>query len=203
EAAGVVTQREVLDRVIKRVGGEVAPDRVLFDGAVDVVAHQAPVLQRLAGAAAVVAIGAEGRDFDDLAPEHHMGQPEPATDQAAVAEQLPHLFGGRVGGDVEILGAAAHQQVAHRATYQVGAVTGLAQSVKHTQCVGADVLAGDVVLVARDEPQYGFGECGIGWHQAGVRRRGNFGKGTVAERNAAPYTSKPRSPDGSGAETCS
>jgi hypothetical protein len=42
----------------------------------------------LAVAAAVVDVGAEGRDLDDLAAEHHVRQAEAAADQPAVAEQL-------------------------------------------------------------------------------------------------------------------
>src|SRR5690606_9891761 len=54
---------------------------------------------------------------------------------------------------VEILGAAADQQVADRATDQVGLVAALAQAIEDAQRAGADVLAGDGVLVARDRPQ--------------------------------------------------
>ncbi|KAG1253769.1 hypothetical protein G6F65_017320 [Rhizopus arrhizus] len=152
KAAGVVTHREVLDGVIQGVAGEVAADGVVFDGAVHVVAHEHAVFH-LAVAAAVIAVGTEGGHFDDLAAEYHVGQAEAAADQAAVAEQLLDLFGRGVGGHVEILGLAIDQQVTHRAADKVGAEAGIAQAIKHAQGVRADVLAGDRVLVARDDAQ--------------------------------------------------
>ena len=69
--------------------------------------------------------GAEGRDLDDLVAEAHVREMEAAADQAAVAEQLLHLVGMRVGRDVEILRVQAEQQVAHGAADQEGLVAGL------------------------------------------------------------------------------
>jgi len=156
EAADIVADGEVIDGVVQRVGGEVAAHRVVFHRAVDVVADQ-PAVVHLAVAAAVVDVGAEGGHLDDLAPEHHMRQPEAATDQPAVAELLAHLFGRGVGGDVEVLGMAADQQVTHCAADQIGLETGIPQAVEHAQRVRADVLARDGVLVARDGSQSGDG----------------------------------------------
>ncbi len=82
-----------------------------------------------------------------------MGEAEAAADQAAVAEQLLDLFGRGVGSHVEILGLAIDQQVAHRAADKIGAEACIAQAIKHAQGVRADVLAGDRVLVARDDAQ--------------------------------------------------
>ena len=141
-AAGVVADREILDRVIQRIGGEVAADRVLLDGSVDVVAQDAAALVHLAVALDIAAtVGAEGRDFDDLAAVHHVRQAEAAADQAAVAEQALDLLRGGAGGHVEILGRAADQQVAHSATHQECAETCFAQSIQHAQGIRAHLLA--------------------------------------------------------------
>ncbi len=160
EAADVVTHREILDGVIQGVAGEVAAQRIVLDAAIDVVTHQHAVLD-LAVAAAVVAVGAEGGDLDDLAAEHHVRQAEAAADQPAVAEQLLDLLRRGVGGHVEILGPPPHQQVADGAADQVGTEPGLAQAVEHTQRIGTDVLARDGVLVARDDAQ-GERRCNCG-----------------------------------------
>ncbi len=160
EAADVVAYREILDGVIQGVAGEVAAHRVVLDAAVDVVAHQHAVLD-LAVTAAVVDVGAEGRDLDDLAAEHHVRQAEAAADQPAVAEQLFDLLRRGIGGHVEILGPPPYQQVADGAADQVGTEPGLAQAVEHTQGVGTDVLARDGVLVARDDAQ-GERRCNCG-----------------------------------------
>ena len=64
---------------------------------------------------------AEGGDLDDLAAaEEHVHQPEAPADDARVAEERAHVFGARVGGDVEVFGAAAEQQVAHAPADEVG-----------------------------------------------------------------------------------
>jgi hypothetical protein len=170
EPAHVIAHREVLDRVIQRVRGEVAAHRVLFDRSVDVVAQQAAALVRLPIAAAVVAVGAERGDLDDLAAEHDVRESEAAADQAAVAELLAHLLGRRIGGDVEVLGMAADEDVAHRAADEECAEAGFAQPVQHTQRVRADLAARDVVRFARDDARLdGLGRgVGIWMHRSGV-----------------------------------
>src|SRR5690606_718806 len=157
--------------------------------AVDIVADQAAVLD-LAVAAAVVDVGAEGGDLDDLAAVDHVGQAEAAADQAAVAEQLLDLLRRGVGGHVEILGMHPQQQVADRAADQVGAKAGLAQPVEHAQCVGTDVLSRDRVLVARDAAQDRLRE-GLridGSDSVGLEK---YFAGAIAVRLAGEYTSAP------------
>src|SRR5690606_40031096 len=110
---------------------------------------------------------------------------------AAVAEQRLDLLGGRVGGDVEVLGLAADQQVAHGAAHQAGGESRVAESVEHAHGIGADVLARDVVALARDHLEC-HGRGGWGWRVldghlgglAAVREALPFGR-------SAPYTSKP------------
>ncbi len=160
EPAHVIAHREILDRVVQRVAAEVAPHRVVLDRAVDVVAQQASALVQFAVAAAIVHVGPEGGHLDDLAAKDDVGQAEAATDQTAVAEQLLDLLGSGVRGHVEVLGVPAHQQVAYRAAHQVAGEATIAQAVQHAQRIGADVLAGNGVLVARDDAQAGDGEVG-------------------------------------------
>ena len=57
--------------------------------------------------------GAKSRDLDDLPAEEHMREPKAPADQAAIAKQPLHLFGQRVGRDVEVLRLDAEQQIAH------------------------------------------------------------------------------------------
>ena len=146
---------------------------------------------QLAVAAAVVDVGAERGNLDDLAAVHHVSQAEAAADQSAVAEQGLDLFRGRVGGDVEILWVAANQQVADRAPDQMRGKTALAQPVQHAKGIGADVPARDVVLVARDGLQPEM-DLGVGLHRAGVAAVHWESWEAIAEGNGAAYTSKPR-----------
>ena len=170
-AADVVAYREILDRVIQRIRGEVAADRIVLDRAVDVVAQQAATLVLFAVAAAVIAVGAEGGDLDDLAAIHDMGQAEAAADQPAVAEQRLDLLRRGVGGHVVILRRTADQQVAHGAAYQVATEAGLAQAVEHAQCVLAHLLARQAVLVAGDHAQAGDGIDSLGFDFGHALRR--------------------------------
>ena len=91
----------------------------------------------------------ERRDLDDLAAEAHVAEPEAPADDEAVAEQALHLLRVGVGADVEVLRAAAEQQVAHAAPHQVGQEAVVLQAVEDLQGIGVDVLARDGVLGAR------------------------------------------------------
>ena len=52
----------------------------------------------------------------------NVGEPEAATDEAAIAEYFSHFFGRGVGGDIEILRIAPEQQVAYAAAGEIGGV---------------------------------------------------------------------------------
>ncbi len=67
----------------------------------------------------------EGRDLDDLGAELDVGEPEAAADDPAVPEQLLDLVRMRRRADVEVLGPAPEQEVAHAAADQVGDVLAL------------------------------------------------------------------------------
>tara|TARA_B100002049_G_scaffold53868_1_gene38040 strand:- start:1082 stop:1330 length:249 start_codon:yes stop_codon:yes gene_type:complete len=74
------------------------------------------------------------------------------ADQARLApEDLDDLLGFGVGGDIEILGRHAQQQVAHGAADQAGAIAGRVQAFECFQRSTADLLAQDAVLVRFDD----------------------------------------------------
>ena len=60
-----------------------------------------------------------------------MGQTETPADQAAVAKQLAHLFGQRIGGYVEILGHDAQHQIADAASNQEALKASVTQAIQH------------------------------------------------------------------------
>ncbi|MNZ76800.1 hypothetical protein D3C78_953180 [compost metagenome] len=92
-------------------------------------------------------VGAEGGDFDDLAPEVHVHQLEAAADHPGVAEFRAHLFRGGAGGDVEVLRRDAQQRVAYTTANDVGLVAGLLQALDHVHRIPAELLATQRVLV--------------------------------------------------------
>jgi len=97
-----------------------------------------------------VAVGAEGRHLDHLvlaaAPEHHVHQAKAPPDDEGAAEQRLHLLGGGIGGDVEVLGPAPDQQVAHRAANDVGLVAGGLERADDLDRVVVDQRVVDAVL---------------------------------------------------------
>ena len=119
-----VVDHLALGRVVEEaVHREVAAARVLLGGAEDVVAGDEQVGVAGDVVAHVHRVLPEGRDLDDLAvAEEDVGQPEAPPDEPAVAEDGAHLAGVGVGGQVEVLGRAPEQRVAHAAAHEVGLV---------------------------------------------------------------------------------
>ena len=142
-ATRVVDHGEVGDVVVQRVDGEIAPQRILFQRAVDVVADDHAVLDHpvSAGIAVGVVQGPEGGDLDDLRAEVDVGQAEATADQAAVSEQLLDRFRPGIGGDIEILGLAAQREIAHTASHEVCLVAGALQPIEHLERIVADIGA--------------------------------------------------------------
>src|SRR5262249_15436091 len=82
------------------------------------------------------------------------GEGERTADDPAVAKQLVDLVGMRRGADVEVLGAAAEEEVADAAADEVGDVLELPQPVEDAQRIGIHVAPRDHVLVARNDPRF-------------------------------------------------
>jgi len=95
-------------------------------------------------------IAAEGCGLDQLLSAHDMDQPEPAADDPGSPEQRRSLFRGRIGGDIEILGRAAEQQVAHRTADHERLVAMVLQCRGDPKRTGADAFPADAVPLARD-----------------------------------------------------
>ena len=146
DATGEIDDGVVVDVVVQRVDGEVAADRIGLQRAVLVVTQDAASL------VALVAVGdgaTEGGDLDDLVAVAHMGNDEAPADEARIAEHATDLLRVRIGGNVEILGLDARQDVAHCAAHQVRLEAGIAQAIKHLDCSLGDELARDGVVFAR------------------------------------------------------
>ena len=91
-------------------------------------------------------LAAERRDLDRLGPELDVREAEAAADDPAVAEELLDLVGMRRGADVEVLRAAAEQQVADAAADEVRGVAVFVQPVQDLESVGIDVATRNRVL---------------------------------------------------------
>ncbi len=164
EAVGVVEDGKVADVVVKGVDREIAPEGVLLDGSVGVVAQDQSVFDPPVGLCHVRVEAAEGRHLDDLGAEVDMGQAEASPDQPAIAKDPAYFFGLGVGGDVEVLGLAPEQEVADPAAHQMGLKAGLAQAIQDLEGIGADVGARDVVFRTGYDPRSGWtlGRAGPG-----------------------------------------
>src|SRR4029453_14545609 len=90
EPSHVVDDRESGDVVEEGVDGEIAAKGILLRSAEGVV----PPDQALPGLD--LGQAPEGGHLDDLPPEAHVAEPEPAPDDEAVPEELLDLLGMRV-----------------------------------------------------------------------------------------------------------
>ena len=118
-------QAEILDAVVQGVHREVAAFSIFFDSAVDIIPQQHTFIRTAGNMLAgihLVMVTAEGCNFDDITPEHHMGEAETTTDQTAVGEQTLDLLRGGVGDDIEVFGLFSQQQVTDTAPDQVGVI---------------------------------------------------------------------------------
>src|SRR6266699_6149696 len=165
EAVVVVEESLARRVVVQRVDREVAPDGVVLARAVGVVAHNATMLidDMVAFGKSIAAMlfglraRAEGRDLHRLLAEHHVHELETPADEARTPEDLVHLFGVGVGGDVEVLGTKAEQQVAHRAAHDIRLASVAVQHLADLARTLRDRLAADAVLLLRDGSRLGTG----------------------------------------------
>jgi hypothetical protein len=79
-----------------------------------------------------------------------MCQSEASADEAAVAEEPLELARRGVGDDVEVLGLAAEQQVAHATSHKIGDKTFGFKAIEHPDGIGAKLTAGDGVRLSGD-----------------------------------------------------
>jgi hypothetical protein len=82
---------------------------------------------------------AKGGDLDDFPPDSHMNNLKAASDDPGIAKALLDLFGGGIGGDVEVLGVLPNQQIPHRTPDHVGIETALLQLLNDAQCPGRKI----------------------------------------------------------------
>ena len=90
---------------------------------------------------------AEGGHFQQLLAEHHVHDLEAPADDEGAPEQALDLFRRGVGGDVEVLGFDAQQQVAHRAADQEGLEAGFLQGLGDAHRVGRHQLRVDAMFL--------------------------------------------------------
>ncbi len=142
---------------IECVDGQIAPERIFFQRAEQVVPHNDAVLVMLAVDVVVlfdvvfVVLGrfAEGRDFQHLATYTHMGDSETPSDQPRAPEQVFDLFRRGTGCHVEIFGLFFEEQVADAAADQQGLEACLVERIGHFQRLRLNVVPGDAVLAGR------------------------------------------------------
>ncbi len=91
---------------------------------------------------------AVGGDLDDVAAIHDVHDAKASADDESALEQRFDLLGRGIGGDVEVFGLEAQQQVAHRAADDVGLETRLLQGLHGVAGVLRKAAGVDLVLGA-------------------------------------------------------
>ena len=176
EAAGVVDDREGPDVVEQGVDGEVPAEGIFLGRPVLVVALDRPVddlgrhirtrigddgqvafvrmigaevlLLRLRGAGHLLA---ERRDLDRLRAVADVGEPEPPSDDPAVAEEALDVVRVRARPDVEVLGTTMKEEIAYAAPHEIGLEVGRVQAVEDAEGIGVDVPPREAMLAPRDD----------------------------------------------------
>jgi hypothetical protein len=82
---------------------------------------------------------AKGGDLDDFPPDSHMNDLKAASDNPGAAKALLDLFGGGIGGDVEVFGVLADQQIPHSAPDHESIETVLLQLLNNEQRPGRKI----------------------------------------------------------------
>ena len=140
----------------ERVHREIAPQRVFVRLAEDVIASDEQIvedlaclfLRRLHGR-----VTAERRYLDDFAAaEQDVREAKSSPDDAAVAEKTANVLRTRICCDVEILGLAAEQKVAHAAAHQVGLKAAALEAAHHLCGIRVDAVVVEDVVVP-DQPR--------------------------------------------------
>jgi hypothetical protein len=75
-----------------------------------------------------------------------MCQPEPASDQACAWEYRFDFLRYRIGGDIEVLGHLAHEQIAHAPPHDIGLVTFFLEATDDLGCVRTQLPDRDTVF---------------------------------------------------------
>jgi hypothetical protein len=158
QAVGMVDDRLGVDVIEERVDREVAPQRVLFRRAEDVVVPDEQVVRvvrgygfalglRELGAAIRQVARAKRRDLDDLPVlEVDVGEPEATPDDAAVGEQTLDLARRRARRDVEVFRVELEEEVADAAADEVGRIIESRKPFDDANGVGVQVLEGDRMM---------------------------------------------------------
>lgn len=80
-----------------------------------------------------------------------MGQPEPATDQTAVAKYLLYLLRCGIGGDIKIFRLPAQEQITDTPSYQIGLIPGIFEPIEYLDGMFTDIGPGDIMLRAGND----------------------------------------------------
>jgi hypothetical protein len=151
EAADVVNHREVGDVVEERVDREIAAPRILQRRAEGVVVGDEKIFGLVFGDGRTLRLATERRHFDDLVLEDDVDEPEPASDDPAVAKEPADFAGMGIGDDVEILRRPLHEEIADASSAEIRAVSAAMEAVENLEDVLGDAAAGDGVVAPVDD----------------------------------------------------
>ena len=96
--------------------------------------------------------GAKRRDLDRFGAGMDVDEPEPAPDDEGAAEERLHLLGPGVGGDVEVLGLDAEQEVAHGAADDERLEAGFVQAPRDLDRAARQLRPADRMVAGAVDP---------------------------------------------------
>src|SRR5690606_17116523 len=93
--------------------------------------------------------GTKSGGFYDFLAEDHVHQLKPLAYDACAPKQRTDLVGGGIGGDIEVFGLQAHDQVAYGAAHDKRVVAFGTEHFAYLDGMARDIAAINAVLVAR------------------------------------------------------
>ena len=91
-------------------------------------------------------IAAECRRLYHLVAKPDMREAEAPPDEEAIAERPLDFVRLCRSPDVEVLGLAPHQKIAHAATHEIGGIAEIGEAIENFQGVWVDVFAGNAMI---------------------------------------------------------
>jgi hypothetical protein len=140
--------------VVQRIDREIPARGIVGLIAEDVVGENAAVLVGV-GFAGILR-RAERRDFNGLRARQHVHQPEAAADDEGAAKQRLDLLRRGVGGDIEVLGLEAQQQIAHGPADDKGVKALALQPLDHLHRAAAHPHVADGIACRGGDDRFGF-----------------------------------------------
>ena len=158
-----VAERFVPGVVVKGVDRKVTSVGVVALRPVDVVTEKTALVGDHRTGLTAARGRAERGHLHVVAAEIDVHEPETASDQTGVAEDAPHLFRMRAGGNVEVFRVPPKKEIAERATDHIGGMTAFLETPKNLERLGREGVPAETVVRPGNDPRFALRFGAVPW----------------------------------------